>query len=97
MAREPNGLFSEGFRVITFPVAMHGAVFMISETTGALSGLIPAHTLVILFPNQKSVTHNTTEFLPKRLVAHQFDKSIIGWEVIASHLVRPARFVLFNI
>lgn len=48
IASDPRGLCSDGFRIMTFPVARQGAAFMINVATGALNGFIPAHTLYIV-------------------------------------------------
>jgi hypothetical protein len=44
IARVPRGVFSDGLTIITFPVAKAGAALIIMVATGALNGLIAAHT-----------------------------------------------------
>jgi hypothetical protein len=44
-ASEPNGLFSDGLTIRTFPVARHGAALKMKDATGALYGFTAAHTL----------------------------------------------------
>jgi hypothetical protein len=44
MAREPSGVFSLGFTIITFPVARAGAALRKKVARGALKGLMATVT-----------------------------------------------------